>query len=121
MWIVPTEFTAALNGIAGAFGGGSVTPPSTDGAGETGESATERARRNPTFGDDDAFAETSLQDPSEALRQARSEASEATHEAQDATVHGRRRSAAPTDAPVTPPPPAPGESPYPPHGGTPGQ
>lgn len=121
MWIVPTEFTAALNGIAGAFGGGSVTPPSTDGAGETGESATERARRNPTFGDDDAFAETSLQDPSEALRQARSEASEATHEAQDATVHGRRRSAAPTDAPVTPPAPAPGESPYPPHGGTPGQ
>ncbi|PFG19804.1 SPFH domain-containing protein [Serinibacter salmoneus] len=101
MWIVPTEFTAALNGIAGAFGGGAVAPPSTDGSGEAGESATERARRNPTFGDDDAFAETALQDPSEALRQARSEASEATHQAQDATVHSRRRATPPSDPAAT--------------------
>ncbi|WP_108717599.1 SPFH domain-containing protein [Miniimonas sp. S16] len=81
MWIVPTEFTAALNGIAGAFGG-TVPAPSSDGA-EPGESATARSRREP-LEFEDSFAETTLEDPSEALRKARGEASEATSEARAA-------------------------------------
>ncbi|PWD49547.1 hypothetical protein C8046_01275 [Serinibacter arcticus] len=87
MWIVPTEFTAALNGIAGAFGVNPVAgPPSGDG----GETATERARREATEDDDDPFAGTALQDPAEALAQARSSASEASGEARESgTLSGR--------------------------------
>ena len=70
MWIVPTEFTAALNGIAGAFGASPVAgPPTGD---DDGESATARARREASDDADDPFAGTSLQGPSAALAQARS-------------------------------------------------
>lgn len=86
MWIVPTEFTAALNGIAGAFGVSAQGPTLPDG---DGESATERARREP-LSFDQTFASTTLEDPSEALRKARGEASVASSEAQSAgTLSGR--------------------------------
>ncbi len=112
MWIVPTEFTAALNGIAGAFGASPVAgPPSGD-----GESATERARREASDDADDPFAGTSLQDPSEALAQARSSVTEASGEALSAgSLSGRpfnaeveigQRPAGEAVQPVIPPPPA---------------
>ncbi|MDO5700386.1 MAG: SPFH domain-containing protein [Bowdeniella nasicola] len=73
MWVVPTEFTAAFGSIARAFGG------------------AEADGDNPLAGppvtpDDDAsfsddFPETSLQDPAEALAEARGEAERATDEA----------------------------------------
>ncbi|OJX93760.1 SPFH domain-containing protein [Salana multivorans] len=85
MWIVPTEFTAALQGVAGAFGVGNA--PS--GGSDDGESATERVRREPS-----AFADTlgdfSLEDPGEALRKAQGAADEVTHEAKAAgTLSGQ--------------------------------
>ena len=87
MWIVPTEFTAALNGIAGAFGAAPVAGPP---AGDGGETATDRARREHSESEDDPFSGTELQDPQEALRQARSSASEASGQARSAgTLSGR--------------------------------
>lgn len=79
MWIVPTEFTAALDGIAGALGsksGGS--PAAPESADEVGVDLS---------GMDDALsiasdlAETNLQTPEEALAQARGEVASASQEA----------------------------------------
>ena len=114
MWIVPTEFTAALNGIAGAFGASPVAgPPTGD---DDGESATARARREASDDADDPFAGTSLQDPSEALAQARSSVTEASGEARSAgSLSGRpfnaeveigQRPGGEAVQPVIPPPPA---------------
>ncbi len=86
MWIVPGEFTEALKGFGAAFGqgGGNAAPFQ--------------------FGDDDAepwspsdsaevadspFGETSLQDPAEALAEARGEAARSVAEAEGATRHGQ--------------------------------
>ncbi|TGO04455.1 SPFH domain-containing protein [Serinibacter arcticus] len=97
MWIVPTEFTAALNGIAGAFGVNPTSgPPSGDDGEHDGrrETATERARREAVDAEDDPFAGTALQDPAEALAQARSSASAASGEARESgTLSGRPRDA----------------------------
>ncbi len=62
MWIVPTELTQALRGIGSALGGG------RDAQG-TWEPATEP--------DEDSFADTRLEDPSEALRRAQAEVADA--------------------------------------------
>lgn len=73
MWVVPTEFTAALGSIAGAFGG-QVPPPAFQPAAERGSA-------------DDLdldLEESALQDPAEALREARGEVDEATAEATSA-------------------------------------
>ncbi len=78
MWIVPTEFTAALQGMAGAFG--LTAQPAPDGS---GESATERVRREPSSFSD-ALGEHSLEDPGEALRKAQGDVDEFTHEAKQA-------------------------------------
>ena len=104
LWVVPTEFTAALGSIAQGFGGvpgtpGIPTPPSED--------EGERAPRQRT-----AFPETALTDPGEALAEARRQAEAATA---DATSAGTRsgapfdpnatRGQRPADGPTAPPSP----------------
>ena len=84
MWIVPTEFTAALDGIAGALGG---KQPSGPGSGAFG-SGSENVRvdlSGMSSGLDIAsdLAATNLQTPEEALAQARGEAESASQEASD--------------------------------------
>nr|WP_111835973.1 SPFH domain-containing protein [Actinomyces bovis] len=87
IWIVPTEFTAALDGIAGALGGNGAKAPGGSAA-FTGEAENVRV----DFSGMDAaslampadLAETSLPNPSEALAQARHEADAASDEAETA-------------------------------------
>ncbi|MGM0384389.1 MAG: SPFH domain-containing protein [Actinomycetota bacterium] len=79
MWIVPTEFTTALDAITKGFGGG----------GTGGEGASVEPAGPVDFGPHEAtmvddLANTSLQDPSEALREAQSEAARATADATEA-------------------------------------
>ncbi|MEE6286073.1 SPFH domain-containing protein [Georgenia sp. MJ173] len=87
LWVIPTEFTAALGTIARGFGG---SPggggPSDDDDDDNGP--TPQVDFGP-YGTTLAsgLAETSLQDPDEALAQARSEAQQATSEA---TAAGER-------------------------------
>ncbi|WP_156251085.1 SPFH domain-containing protein [Pseudactinotalea terrae] len=75
LWVIPTEFTAALGSIAGAFGGQTPPPAFSPGSGER-ESTAEDVE-----GLDIDLPETSLQDPSEALREARTQVDEAQAEA----------------------------------------
>lgn len=99
LWVIPTEFTAALGSISSAFGGGGSTPPGFDkftgggdDDGDDGDSdesggTGRRAKRDRTStaeyieGLDVELPETALQDPSEALREARGQVDEATAEA----------------------------------------
>lgn len=111
MWIVPTEFTAALDGIAGALGG-------KDGAGASGSGAFGSGGGDEeTVGVDlsgmdsgldiaSDLAATNLQTPEEALAQARGEAESATREASDesATARGSRGPAQEPSAPPSIPP-----------------
>jgi len=105
LWVVPTEFTAALGSIAKGFGGvpgtpGIPTPPADDeGAGES------RPRSS---------LASALEDPGEALAEARRQAEAATA---DATSAGTRsgspfdpsaeRGQRPADGPAAPPSSAP--------------
>lgn len=77
LWVIPTEFTAALGAITKAFGG-------DDGAG----GALAGPPPGPVdFGDSglvDDFRATALQDPAEALAEARSESARATADASEA-------------------------------------
>ena len=84
-FVIPTEFTAALGTIARGFGGGA---PGGGGADDDDSGPPAEV----DFGAHDqsmaaGLAETSLQDPDEALAQARSEAQQATSEA---TAAGER-------------------------------
>ena len=109
MWIVPTEFTAALDGIAGALGG---KPPSGPGSSAFG-SGSDNVRvdlSGMSSGLDIAsdLAATNLQTPEEALAQARGEAESASQEASDdrpAEGARRRYGSRPGDGlpPSTPP------------------
>lgn len=88
LWVIPTELTAALNGISKGFGGGAAGPdlgPDDDGGGtpqvDFGSHGSGLARE---------LSETSLQDPEEALAEARSESERATSEA---TTAGERSGA----------------------------
>jgi hypothetical protein len=109
MWIIPSEVTDALRGISGALGG---NQPGVD------EEDDVWVDPGP---EDDAFADTSLQDPAQALAEARGQAGQASAEATEgASPSGRGRVAAtPSVAPVAsvqpvaPVPPA-GEVPPPP-------
>ncbi|PFG42971.1 SPFH domain-containing protein [Isoptericola jiangsuensis] len=87
LWVVPTEFTAALGSIAKGFGGTPGTPgipaEPVDDDGDGGARAGLRA----------ALGSTGLQDPGEALAEARRQAEAATA---DATSSGTR-SGAPFD------------------------
>ncbi|MGC0251199.1 SPFH domain-containing protein [Pseudactinotalea sp. Z1748] len=99
LWVIPTEFTAALGSISSAFGGGA-TPPGFEGFGDDdddggdgdgdgdGNGGPRRKRKKERAstvehieGLDVELPETSLQDPSEALREARGQVDEATAEA----------------------------------------
>ncbi|HEU4332187.1 MAG TPA: SPFH domain-containing protein [Lapillicoccus sp.] len=79
MWIIPSEVTDALRGISGALGG---QQQGLDGA------------EDDTWVDpgpeDDAFAETSLQDPAQALAEARGQAGQASAEATESASPGGR-------------------------------
>jgi len=75
LWVVPTEFTAALGSIAGAFGG--QTPPPAF------EPSAERSTESGLGVD---LPESALQDPAEALREARGQVDEASAEATSAGI-----------------------------------
>ncbi|WP_240038059.1 MULTISPECIES: SPFH domain-containing protein [Actinomyces] len=97
MWIVPTEFTAALDGIAGALGGktapaGPGSAAFTGGGDDVKVDVSGMESSLDIAGD---LAETSLQAPEEALAQARGEAASASQEAEAADTPGSGRPAAP--------------------------
>ena len=73
MWIVPTEFTAALDGIAGALGGGK----------DGGPGGSDDSDDELDLGIASDLASTSLQAPEEALAQARGEVESASQEASE--------------------------------------
>ena len=81
MWIVPTEFTAALDGIAGALGGGKDGGP---GGGLSG--SDDDADSGAGVDLSGSEASTSLQAPEEALAQARGEVESASQEASEEPV-----------------------------------
>jgi regulator of protease activity HflC (stomatin/prohibitin superfamily) len=96
MWIVPAEFTTALEGMGRAFGGVTGADP---------------ARATAALGEalgETAFADPQLKDPAEALREALSEAQRASSDATGAgSASGRPFSAAAEvgQAPTRPGPP----------------
>ena len=126
MWVIPSELTDALRGIGGALG-----QSGTPDLGGDDEGWVE-----PEGPEDNAFADTALEDPADALREARGQAGQASREASEhATPAGRvqpkgdlagpapeppQQAAPPASEPqgmpdVTPPSPpaAPGEEPPP--------
>lgn len=88
LWVIPTEFTAALGAIRSAFGGdgpgpgGGVHPE-----GPSGEGGPAAARDRGASDLADDLPETALQSPAEALAEARSQLQEA---ASEATTAGTR-------------------------------
>ena len=109
MWIIPSELTDALRGIGGMLGKGD--GPEGDG----GMNAEGWIDPGPDD-DDNAFAGTSLEDPKEALAQARGQASQASREASEhatpaSRVQPRRGE---TKLPEAPSAPEPTEAPEPP-------
>jgi regulator of protease activity HflC (stomatin/prohibitin superfamily) len=107
MWIVPSELTDALKGIGNALGGSEPRP-----AGEEEEPWVE-----PTEAEEDAFAETILQDSAKALAEARGQAAQASAESTEHAAPIGRQQQPPIrpDVDVPPPPaaapPAPGAVP----------
>ncbi|HEX6918504.1 MAG TPA: SPFH domain-containing protein [Phycicoccus sp.] len=118
MWIIPSELTDALRGIGTALGGGRPEPG--------GNGDEEWVEPGESFGN--AFEETTLEDPAEALARARGQAAQSSKEAEEhATptsrvqppirpgadaVPPREAPPAPPAAPPAPPaPPAPGAPP----------
>ncbi len=86
MWIVPTEFTAALDGIAGALGGGKDGGPGGGSNGsDDGDSGpgVDLSGSELDLGIASDLASTSLQAPEEALAQARGEVESAAQEASE--------------------------------------
>ena len=82
MWIVPTEFTAALDGIAGALGGKPPSPGNPLGSGSE-DVRVDLSGMNSGLDIASDLAATSLQNPEEALAQARGEVESASQEASD--------------------------------------
>ena len=87
MWIVPTEFTAALDGIAGALGGGKDGGPGGGLSGSDGDddssAGVDLSGSELDLGIASDLASTSLQAPEEALAQARGEVESASQEASE--------------------------------------
>ena len=85
MWIVPTEFTAALDGIAGALGGGKDGGPggSDDSDDDAAHPGVDLSGSELDLGIASDLASTSLQAPEEALAQARGEVESASQEASE--------------------------------------
>ncbi|WP_125776581.1 SPFH domain-containing protein [Antribacter gilvus] len=107
MWVVPTEFTAALGSIAQGFGGGGGGLPGPARPAPDGDRPTPPAPAGGSL-----LGETSLPDPAEALREAQRQAEAAVA---DATSAGTR-SGAPFDpsTEVGQRPPGPATAPLPP-------
>ncbi|MPV35780.1 SPFH domain-containing protein [Georgenia subflava] len=89
MWVIPTELTAALNGITRGFGGVGGGGGGKGGPGGPGSDIDDGEHPTVDFGDYGQgmaknLQETTLQDPDEALAQARGEAQRATSEASTA-------------------------------------
>ncbi|MDR0944637.1 MAG: SPFH/Band 7/PHB domain protein [Bifidobacteriaceae bacterium] len=87
LWIVPAEFTSALQGLGRAFGGGSGndTPGGFWDTADAGPSDGGQARPDlaAELGEN-AFANVTLDDPSVALKEARGAAADATSDAESA-------------------------------------
>ena len=96
LWVIPSELTEALKGIGSALGG-------NDGKGG-GWDDSEPWSPSDTPPAEDVFASTTLQDPAEALREARQQAESSEREAEGHTNPVRSRGHAP--APVEPVAPA---------------
>lgn len=100
MWIIPSELTDALKAMGGMLGKGEGGP---DGPDEEGWVIPDAPEEN-------AFAETSLEDPAEALKEARGQAGQASREASEHATPAGRVQPAETPAPQvediapTPPP-----------------
>ncbi|XVX21946.1 SPFH domain-containing protein [Actinomycetota bacterium] len=94
MWIVPSELTDALRNIGGSLGQ-QVTPSGSDDDEQWVDPGP----------DENAFADTALEDPAKALAEARGQVdqatSEATEHAQPAPRAGGLRTTAPATAPAT--------------------
>ncbi|MCH8612533.1 SPFH domain-containing protein [Arsenicicoccus dermatophilus] len=93
LWVIPSELTEALKGIGSALGGND--------KGDGSDWTPDPNPWTPTPGSpDDAFRDTQLQDPAEALREARSqaEATEREVEGHDRTRGLGRRAAAGSSA-----------------------
>lgn len=83
LWLMPTEFTAALNSIThGLTGGGDAPAPSSEEPSE-GSARPRRERDRSPFG-------SSLTDPAEALAEARRQAQAATADATSAGTYSGR-------------------------------
>ena len=88
LWIMPSEIGDALRGISGALGG------------DSRSWATTRTRSGVDPGlEDDAFADTTLEDPAKALAEARGQAGQASAEA---TEHASRSGTADRSRPPDP-------------------
>jgi hypothetical protein len=96
MWIVPTELTEALRGIGAALGPAAASTTShLDGP-------PGRVRSDGGSASDVQLEEPTLQDPAEALQQARASASGAEKEAEESTRTPRRAPRPPLDPPAEP-------------------
>ncbi len=80
MWIIPSEVTDALRGISGALGG--------DKASQNGDDEADWVDPGP---EDNAFADTLLEDPAKALAEARGQAGQASAEATEHAAPPIRR------------------------------
>jgi regulator of protease activity HflC (stomatin/prohibitin superfamily) len=99
MWIVPSELTDALKGIGNALGG---TDPRT--------TEDDEAWVQTTDAEEDAFAETILEDSAKALAEARGQAAAASAESTEhAAPIGRQQPPVQPTGEVPPPPVAPSQ------------
>ncbi|MGL5819448.1 MAG: SPFH domain-containing protein, partial [Phycicoccus sp.] len=115
MWIVPSELTDALKGIGGMLGRGD------GGGGFDGDDEWVDPDDSDSRGN--AFEDTQLEDPAQALATARGQAALASQEAEEHAYPASRvqppitrsvDAVPPRPAPVTPEPPAPAAPPAPP-------
>src|SRR6478736_690024 len=117
MWIVPSELTDALKGIGNALGGTERPAPEDD----------DESWVQTTDAEEDAFAETILEDSAKALAEARGEAARSSAEAEGhsrgvaggthglpADPPGMPSAAGPSPAPQAPVAPEPPDVPHPP-------
>ncbi|MBA4083861.1 MAG: hypothetical protein C0493_02750 [Kytococcus sp.] len=108
MWIIPSELTDALRGIGGALG-------QSDGGPDGGLDAEDWVDPGPEEGN--AFGETTLEDPAQALAEARGQAGQASREATEHATPASRVQPAQGPGvrlPQAPPAPAPPDDPTPP-------
>jgi len=118
LWVIPTEFTAALGSISSAFGGGgSAAGLPSGGPAPSGGPGEEGAGRRPTVPPLSVdLPETTLASPAEALAEARSQVREASSEATSAGTRSgvpfspvAEKGQAAEEARFEPPPPPPRE------------